>query len=347
MLTKIQRGPIWYLRGTVAGQRVYESTGTRDRGAAEIIRRRREAEIIERHALGRAATLTFAEAALTYMQGGGETRFLAPLIAHFGPDTPLADIDNAAVNIAADALLPGRAAATINRQIITPISAVLNMAADEGLAAYRRLRRRPGDNARTRWLSPEEAERLLRHAAPHLRVVLGFLLGGGCRVAEALSIDRAHFYPNTGEAHLPLTKNGHPRMIRLPGRAVDLVLSRPLPDVGIVCRTPKGQAYVQRENGGGQIAAAFAQARRSAGLGPDVTPHVLRHSWATWFHAATGDFGQLLDLGGWRKADMAQRYRKLAPADLPERLQAHGWDFTDLGRVRGKACNIEGLRLVK
>lgn len=62
-------------------------------------------------------------------------------------------------------------------------------------------------------------------------------------------------------------------------------------------------------------------------MGDDVTPHVLRHTWATWFYAQTRDFGTLTDQGGWSKADMANRYRKLAPDDLSERLLKHGWDF--------------------
>ena len=57
-----RRGDVYYIRGTVAGQRVFESTRLGDRRAAEILRARREAEIIERAAYGRAATTTFAEA---------------------------------------------------------------------------------------------------------------------------------------------------------------------------------------------------------------------------------------------------------------------------------------------
>jgi len=90
-----------------------------------------------------------------------------------------------------------------------------------------------------------------------------------------------------------------------------------------------------RDPDAGRWAQAVADHDRQiadlAGLGADVTPHVLRHTWATWFYSQTRDFGGLLDLGGWRKADMAQRYRKIAPADLPARLMAHGWDYTQTG----------------
>jgi integrase len=75
------------------------------------------------------------------------------------------------------------------------------------------------------------------------------------------------------------------------------------------------------------MAEAFGKVREAAGLGEDIVPYTLRHTWATWFYARTKDFGRLLDLGGWNKADTANRYRKAAPADLGNRLLEHGWDF--------------------
>jgi integrase len=351
MLKRYRRsaGGNWYLRGSIAGKPIHESTGTSVAGQAEAIRIRRENELLERHAFGKAQTLTLAEAALAYMNAGGEARFLGRILEYFGPDAMLGAIDNAEINRAALAIYPGAANATINRQLITPIAAVVNMAAAEGLAEPRRFKRRKGDTRRTRWLTPAEAEALIAAAPAHILPALGFMLGGGCRCSEALGIDMAHFYPATGEAWLPDTKNGHPRMIALPRRALDLVRARPLPDLGAICRTPRGAPYVLRANGGGQISAAFAQACAGADLDPkEVTPHILRHTWATWYYAQTRDFGGLLDLGGWQKADMAQRYRKIAPASLAGQLFDLGWDFTTLGQASGQDAPARpGLRVIK
>ena len=66
-----KRGPTFYVRGTVAGYRIRESTGLSDRRAAELYKARLEADTIQRHALGYAATLTLADAAVTYMEAGG------------------------------------------------------------------------------------------------------------------------------------------------------------------------------------------------------------------------------------------------------------------------------------
>ena len=318
----------WYIRGTVAGQRLYQSTGTGNRARAEALRARIEAQLADRAALGPAATLTFAEAALAYMQAGGESRFLAPILKQLGPDALVADITNQTIAALAPALYPAAAPATINRQLITPVSAVVNHALDQP----RRFTKWKAGGGRTRWLRPHEFDRLLDQAAPHLVPVLAALVGSGMRTSEALGVQSRDFWPATGEIWLPDTKNGHPRMVRLPWRARDLVLAHMPPQAGAVFHTPKGAPYALRQASGGNIKAGFDRARIAADLGPDVTPHVLRHTWATWYYAATRDFGGLLDLGGWRSPGMAQRYRKIAPADLADSLLDFGWDFTQLGR---------------
>jgi len=71
--------PNWYIRGTVRGITVDESSKVADRRAAEEIRAHREAEILKASVYGRAATATFLEAAVRYMEAGGERRYLKRL----------------------------------------------------------------------------------------------------------------------------------------------------------------------------------------------------------------------------------------------------------------------------
>lgn len=334
-LKTFQRGSIWWLRGTVAGKRVYESTRLGDRRAAEVYRARREAEIIERAVYGGAATTTFAEAAATYLESGGEGRYLGPILKHFGPRYRLADVDNDAANEVTRKLYPDAAPATINRQVITPISAVVQMAAEDRKCPPIRFRRRKEPQGRIGWITPEEAERLIAAADRRTRVIILFLLGTGCRVGEALRLNVADLHIHTGEAWIGRTKNEEPRMVTLPDRLRRALAFAELPKAGAVFRTPKGAPYKLDVGHGGQIQTAFNAARDAAKLGAGVTPHTCRHSWATWYYAATKDFGGLMDLGGWKKADMANRYRKIAPADLSARLAKHGWDFGETGHSQG------------
>lgn len=64
-----------------------------------------------------------------------------------------------------------------------------------------------------------------------------------------------------------------------------------------------------------------------AGLPAKVTPHVLRHTFATWYYVQTKDLTGLMKRGDWSRAGTAMDYAKLAPSDLGERLLDHGWDF--------------------
>jgi integrase len=324
-LTRRTAGGNFYMRGTVSGVSIYESTCTGVRAHAEAIRRRREFEIGERRALGRDATLTFAEAALGYMESGGEARYLAKILAHFGPDRLTSQIDVAAVNRAARAIYPTAADSTINRQLITPIRAILRHASGG-------IRSRKVDDARVRWLTVAEAAALVAAAVPRIRPLLLFMLGTGARPGEALALQRRDLHLATAQAFLARdtgrqSKGGAPRMVALPPPALDALRAAALTDFGAVFRTPKGRPYVIRDHGGGQIQSAFATARDAAGLGPEVIPYTLRHTWATWHSAALGDFAALMDQGGWSRPDMAKRYRKIAPASLPDDLARAGWQF--------------------
>ncbi|MFY0682786.1 MAG: site-specific integrase [Thalassovita sp.] len=317
----------WYIRGTIAGQSVYESTGLGDKKAAEIIRAKIENELIQRASLGKRGTLTFAEAAVTYMEAGGEARFLEPILLHFGEKARLVDIDNSAVNKAAQSIQPTGAPATINRQIITPISAVYNLAADDGHVPPRRFRRRKEPDAKIRWLTPSEAETLLECCEPHLLPIVAFLLGTGCRTSEALSLTSDNLHLETRQALIPHSKNGTLKMVEFPPRTMRILAASGLPEAGAVFRTPKGKAYRLNTGSGGQIEAGFTKARKAARLGDDVTPHTLRHSFATWHYAVNKDLLLLMERGGWKKSDMALRYAKLAPMDLPGKLLDFGWDL--------------------
>src|SRR5690349_24644300 len=123
-LVRRPKSPNWVIRGTIRGIRVEESAGTSDKRIAEEIRAKREAELLAQSVYGRRATATFAEAALSYLEQGGASRFLEPIIRHFGT-LPLAQIDQDAIDKGARKLFPNATAATRNRQFYTPTSAVL------------------------------------------------------------------------------------------------------------------------------------------------------------------------------------------------------------------------------
>src|SRR5215469_10450470 len=114
-LVRRTKSPNWIIRGTLRGHRIEESTGTNNKKVAEEIRAKREAEILAQSVYGRRATATFAEAALSYLENGGNRRFLDNVIQHFGT-TPLAKIDQDAIDRGARKVYPNVSGATRDRQ---------------------------------------------------------------------------------------------------------------------------------------------------------------------------------------------------------------------------------------
>ena len=145
---KARKGsPNLWLRGTVRGIPVYESCKTDDAEAAEEIRIRRETQLLQHSIHGAGATATWLEAVALYLEGGGERRYLQPLIDRFGT-MPLSRIDQGAIDRAARELKPDASAATRSRQVYMPIGAVLHYAAKRGLCEYRKIERPTADCCR-------------------------------------------------------------------------------------------------------------------------------------------------------------------------------------------------------
>lgn len=281
----------------------------------------------------------FIVAASRYINKGREARFVeriaAAIIAdeQIPSDISIDDIDDAVMLRLKEVMYSGAADQTIHRQLITPMRSVINFAKEKWQDSKVKTR----DIPRTRWLTPEEAERLL--VAANDEAVVGkwdpdrttlkkiaFMLGGGAGPGEMLEVQANHLKPESGEVWIEKAKSDYrPRWVHLPPRAWNLMGE--LPEDGEVFLTPQGKPYVIRENGGGQIKGAFDAVRKAAGLGPEVTPYVLRHTWATWFLSQVGIMDTLKKRGGWANDRMVARYVKLAPADLNNRLLAHGWDF--------------------
>src|SRR5262245_33571874 len=306
-----KRGNTWHIHGTVRGISVRETTGTADRKAAEALRIKREAEILQRSIHGAAASATFEEAALSYLELGGSEAFLQPIIDRIAK-TPLAKIDQDFSDKLALAMFPNNKPSSRIRSVYTPISAVLHHAAERKLCSKPSISRPKAGPGRVRWLQPAEAERLIDACSPHLRPLVGFLFATGARLSEALYLDWRDVDLVRGHAQFLETKNGEARGVPLHARVIhELRLLGPK-ESGAVFLTRDGKPYeAPREHdgnrGGGQIKTAFDTACRRAGI-KDFTPHCCRHTWATWHYQANHDLQLLMRVGGWKTLAMVLRY---------------------------------------
>jgi integrase len=304
------KSPHWIIRGTVRRVRVEESSGTSDKRIAEEIRAKREAQLLAESAYGRRATATFAEAALSYLEAGGDKRFLEPVIKHFGT-TPLAKIDQDAIDHGARKLYPLVSDSTRDRQFYTPTSAVLKHAAKRRWCLAIILERPRAPRGRIRWLTLEEANRLIEGCGDHLRPLVTFMLYTGARAGEALWLDWRHVDLTRSHVIFVNTKNGDSRGVPLHQRALLALANLPHRE-GEVFRRPDGFPYerpkrIDDTSAGSRFKNAFASACKRASIS-DFSPHDCRHTWATWHYAKNRDLGALMKLGGWKTIAMVMRY---------------------------------------
>lgn len=299
---KSGRSPFYRVRGTEAGVYLDRSTKTRDRRQAQkLLAEWREQA--QRGAVSGTARrknrLTFAGAALAYMQGGGETRFLAPLLEHFG-ETELSEIDQAAIDAAAVELYPDATPATRNRQVYALVSVVMRRA---GVAI---VLKRPAGSApkpRLTWLRPAEAFALLAAAKSvdfRFGALLTFLLYCGPRLSEALRLEWADVDLTEATATLRDTKNGS-----------DIAVHLPPVVVAELANLEQKKPRVFGLSKCGLIYGFWRDARKAAGvaLPPRCAFHVLRHSHATWRRKFTGaDTSALVDTGLWKSRTAAAIY---------------------------------------
>lgn len=292
--------PNWYIRGTLLGRIVDQTSGTAERAVAEQIRVRIEQEIVDRQIHGDRGSRRFDEAAIAYVEAvqprGTQRDFVIGrrlkdgrvslnLVDMIGARR-LRDIGPAVVTDLARKHFPDAAPATINRNLIAPLSAVMRFAAKEGWADLVTFARRKEGPGRDLWLSADQAQQIIGAAANHLRPLIVFLALTGARMSEALELDWADVDLSQGWAVFRKTKRGEPRGVPLSMGAV-AALANIRGREGAVFRTARGEPY--KGNGrrhGGQIKTGWAAALRRAGISLAVTPHDLRHTFSTWITMA-------------------------------------------------------------
>jgi integrase len=335
-LVRRPRSPNWIIRGTLRGIRVEESTSTDNKKVAQEIRAKREAEILAQSVYGRRATATFAEAALSYLEKGGNKRFLDKVLEHFGT-TPLTKIDQDAIDKGARKVYPNASTATRDRQFYTPASAVLKHAARRGWCSPIIMERPAKPPGRIRWITPEEAERLIAACKERLRPLVIFLLYTGARIGEALWLDWRDVDLTRGHVSFPVdpnegrrTKNNEARGMPLHPRVRSALANLPHRD-GQVFRRPDGFPYARLRVGATSasdgIRRAFNGACERAGI-RNFTVHDCRHTWATWHYAKNRDLLALQKLGGWKTLSMVTRYAHVNVGELAHTIEKLPWAET-------------------
>ncbi|MPY70856.1 MAG: tyrosine-type recombinase/integrase [Alphaproteobacteria bacterium] len=325
------RSKNWRIRGTYLGVPVDRSAGTDRRALAGQILKRLERDI-ERGAVTAPAPQGFAAATVEYLKAcpAAEVPRVSRLLEHFG-DVAFETIDNAAARDCAKAFYPDGPTtfrspvnATINREVIGPLAAIVHLAAELGWCAYVRFKRFPEPRGRIRLDEPATIEAFLealpvmraprrRRKRPDLRDREGptrypraaalFLFCTGARSTEMRALPPSRTALNRNHATLVDTKNGDDRGVYLPDRLVAMMREIPI---------DPGDAplfgYTRRE----QLIEDWAEARGKVPEAAGLTPHGARHCWAGWMRQGGADLKALMEFGGWKDAKSVMRYTAVA-----------------------------------
>ena len=187
--------------GRIFDRRVERSTGTSDRRQAEkfakaMIAAAYEA-IVQPEPVETITERLFGQALGVYEQRTGKKRFLLPIFNEIGM-MPLSDVTQEVVDELAAKLYPGRAAATLNRQVYTPVCAILKMA-ETKMFRPPTIKRPKGHLAPSNYVLPPKDwwKRVTDAAEPNLAALLWFWRLHGRRTSEACKIKPEHINKDT------------------------------------------------------------------------------------------------------------------------------------------------------
>jgi integrase len=275
--------------------------------------------------------ITFADAAERYEQAKARKRSLREdrktlkrLLAHFGGETKLDKLTADVIGQYRDQRLAagsknrkakdGRplplSAAAVNRELAL-LRHLLRLAHEEwgALAAVPKIRLEKEPQGRLRWLTPEEAIRLLAECReaknPGLADLVEFCLFTGLRQAEALGLTWDRVDRSRGVVLLELTKSGRRREVPLNSEADAVLVRRSPRTTGLVFGTASW--YVYRSSWAQAVAAARIENFRF---------HDLRHTFASWAVQHGTSLQEVKDLLAHSTLAMVMRYAHLSPEHL-------------------------------
>lgn len=173
-------------------------------------------------------------------------------------------------------------------------------------------------NQRSRYLSPAEAQRLLRaverSANPSLAAIVHLLLLTGARKNELLRARWEHVDLRTRDWLIPDSKTGKSRHVPLSQAAVDVIGGLSRLNEWLLPNPSTRKPYTD-------IKRAWMTARDEAHL-PDLRIHDLRHSFASFAVNAGVDLYQVGAILGHSDHQSTARYSHCAPETLMRAVEA-------------------------
>src|ERR1700730_17416894 len=339
MLTLRKRGKNWHIRGSIRVGRETRiikehSCGTDRRDIRDAYRSKLEADIryeILHGSRGRTQTLTIADAGLRYTARPGGVRSydlwrIGEINRVVGERTiaQTADAWSEFKRVRCGRLSP----ATVQRFRATFLAAVNYLAREEGFDPPKLPRGDRVNNKRIRFLSSDQADRLVFTYAEHVQPIAITLRWQGLRIGEALRVDWVHVNWSGNSIFVAESKTGEARTVTMHKHTRSalhrLWVSRGSPKEGRVFLTQLGVPYADPRQykipSGSPIKKAHATACRRAGIA-DFHVHDWRHHWACQCVMAGIDLETIKQEGGWKSLRMVERYATVSASHRTRAMQ--------------------------
>ena len=250
----------------------------------------------------------------TNRKGYGQEVGYVSRLTEYLDGKPLKAISKGLVSDIRDGLLKTRQPPTVNRHM-TVLRSVLTTARDEWewIDVVPQIKRMEEEPPRERYLTKDEAKRLIEALPPQLRDKVILALSTGMRDANVRGLrwDEVDLKERLISIPAGRMKANKPVVIPLNDDAYDMLLRRHR-------SSAKNPEWVFSWNGKAVLRSntrAFRTALAKAGIS-DFRWHDLRHTWASWHVQAGTHTAAVRELGGWSDDRMVKRYAHLSTEHL-------------------------------
>jgi len=320
-----RRGNTYYCDITTAsGKRIKRSLGTSDRVQAQEAHDKIKHDLWKIERLGEKPVRTWAEAALRWLdEKGGKktivedghtlTRYSPYLDSKYLHELTAEEIHSITKKVSNGDVSYNRHLALV-RSILKRAEQHWGWLDKAPALILKREAKR-----RIRWLTEQEAGRLIDELPDHLAVMVQFSLHTGLRKSNVTGLQWSQI--DMGRRLLYIDgedfKNGNDHAIPLNDAAVEAIRSQ-IGKHHTFVFTYRGQPIEQTNT------KAWRAALVRAGI-ENFRWHDLRHTWASWMAQAGTPMHVLQELGGWESPQMLRRYAHLSREHLAEYVgRLHG-----------------------
>ena len=312
-----KRGKTWWISFTTPnGQRIRRSAGTTEKAQAEELHDSLKAQAWRQVQLGDRPAYTWDDAGVRWLDERGYKATIQKDMEHltwlqsYFRGKPLTEMNRSFIMEVLEIKKKETSPASANR-VLALVRAVLRMCVEwDWLDSAPKLRQYPENKRRVRWLTADEAARLLNELPDHLRDMAHFSLATGLRQSNVSGLlwEQVDLTRKVTWIHPDQSKNRKAIGVSLTDTAV-AIIRRQIGKNPIYIFTFKGQPIHQVNT------KAWRNALKRAGIN-NFRWHDLRHTWASWHVQAGTPISRLQEMGGWESVEMVRRYAHLAPEHL-------------------------------